>query len=235
MGEILEQDIATSAKILQLVNSAFFGLMERVGSPSQAAALLGLNIVRSLALAFHVFGSWEDRVVSGFDPDRLWEHSLGVAGMAQKIAEAENLSAELREDTRIAGMFHDIGKLILADNLPDSREAIKKLMAEKNLAILGAEREVLGATHAETGGYLLALWGFADNVVNAVAFHHAPCQVPAEGITPAVIIHAANALDYEKRGLVARPGELVDEDYLEAQGLKDRYAVWRSVALGGGK
>lgn len=234
VGEILEQDIAMSAKVLQLVNSAFFGLREHVGSPSQAAALLGLNIVRSLVLAFHVFGSWKDRRVSGFRPDALWEHSLSVGGLARSIAQAENLDAELREDAHIAGMFHDLGRLILADNIPDSCEAIEKLVAEKKIALLDAEREVLGATHAETGAYLLALWGFPDNVVNGVAFHHAPCQIPAKGVTPAIIVHVANALDHEKRGEAATTGQPLDEDCLEAQGVKDRLPRWRSLALASG-
>jgi putative nucleotidyltransferase with HDIG domain len=231
VGETLEKDIGMSAKVLQLVNSAFFGLHEHVARPSQAVALLGVNTVKSLVLAFHVFESWGDRVVAGFDSGRLWEHSLDVAIIARSIAEAEALETGIREDTHIAGMFHDIGKLILADNLPDSCEAIERLILEKGAAPLDAEREVLGATHAETGAYLLALWGFPDNVVHAVAFHHAPCQIPTEGINPAMLVHVANALHYERKGIPVSPAQRIDEECLEAHGLKDHLPKWRQLLL----
>ncbi len=228
IGKVIEQDIAMSAKILQLVNSAFFGLREQVTSPFQAVSLLGVNIIRSLVLAFHVFGAWEDRRGNGFDPHELWRHSLNVAALARRLAQVETFAATAIEEAYVAGMFHDVGKLILAENLPDSWTAIDNLIIGKGFSRLAAERDVLGATHAEAGAYLLALWGFTDSVVKGVAFHHAPGPAaPVDSVPVAALVHVANAWDYETRGVSSEPQHRLDEAALQSLGLAQRLAIWR--------
>ena len=174
VGQIIERDIAMSAKVLQLVNSAFFGLPQHVASPSQAVVLLGLETVKMLVLTTHVFSQFEERKLGGLQINALWRHSLAVAAMAKGIARAEQAPPKSIDHAFMAGMLHDVGKLILAANIPDPYHAALAMAKQKAMPPQDAERMFLGATHAEVGAYLLGLWGLPDSIVIATALHHRP-------------------------------------------------------------
>ena len=118
VGAIIAQDIAMSAKLLQMVNSAFFGLRQRVSSPAQAASLLGLDILKSLVLVVHIFTEQDGLSMEGFSLKALWTHSLSTAILSQDIARQQNIEQKASEDAFIAGLFHDLGKLVLMVNMP---------------------------------------------------------------------------------------------------------------------
>ncbi len=235
IGRIVEKDVAMSAKALQLVNSSFFGLREHVSSPVRAVVLLGASLMKSLVLAVHVFSSVpKDDPLAAF-VRKVWTHSLHVATAAREIALFEKAPPALVEEAYIAGLFHDIGKLAIAMNLPDARGHIEETLAERELADAVAERETLGATHAEAGGYLLALWGFSDAVVEAAVFHHQPSRSgkKAESVFPTLAaVHVANAFDHEKEPARHAPNAAPDTAFLQNAGLADKPAAWRA-AIGG--
>ena len=194
IGQIVSKDVGMAAKILQLVNSAFFGLRHNVSDPAQAASFLGVDTIKALVLSVHVFSQLKFADVDGLCLETLWNHSALAGALAKRISAEEGGSEQLRGDALTAGLLHDSGKLILAANLPDRYSEVLKVVRDDGVPLWEAERKHLGATHAELGAYLLGLWGLPDPIVEAVAFHHAPSRCPVEGLTPLLAVHVANAL-----------------------------------------
>lgn len=230
IGEIISTDIGMSAKILQLVNSAFFGLPRHVSSPAQAASLLGLEIIRGMMLSIHVFSVFKQEKLPAFSLSALWRHSATVGAFARKIGEVEKCGEKMSGDSYIAGLLHDAGKLVLADSLPEQYGRALEIARDKHISLAQAESDTLGLTHAEPGAYVLGLWAFPDPVVEAAAYHHRPAECPGEGFSPLIAVHAANAIDHDLStdSQPNTPARL-DVDYLEHLGLAERLAVWRDA------
>ncbi|GJQ57537.1 MAG: HDOD domain-containing protein [Candidatus Scalindua sp. AMX11] len=180
VGQIISQDISMSAKILQIVNSAFFGLPQKIIDPQQASVYLGLDTLKALVLSIHVFSSCnKNSELLGCSPEDLQKHSIMVGTLAKDIARVQRADAKVAEESLIAGIFHDIGKLILLNMAEECKKIIDYIeMTRCNL--LEAEYAVLKTSHAELGAYLLGVWGIPDNVVEAVAFHHNPSKLHDE-------------------------------------------------------
>ena len=228
IGEIIQRDMGMTAKILQLVNSAFFGLRREVSNLTQAICLIGLETIKTLILSVQIFRSVDQSMLPGISLDTLWHHSIAVGTCAKSIAQAEACKREVTERAFIAGLLHDIGKLLLAVNLPELYKQTLVLAQTEAIAAWEAEQALLNTTHAEVGAYLLGLWGLPDGIVEALAYHHNPCMCPHQAFTPLTAVHVANALIHEMDGVHGgRQTELVDLDYLTAIGLDDRLAVWR--------
>ncbi|MDR4499413.1 MAG: response regulator [Candidatus Scalindua sp.] len=177
IGNIISQDIAMSAKILQIVNSAFFGMPQKIIDPQQASVYLGLDTLKALVLSIHVFSSFkEDSKLLWCSPADLQKHSIMVGNLAKDIARVQMADAKVVEESLIAGMFHDIGKLVML-NIPEECKTIMDYIEKTGCDILEAEYAVIKTSHAELGAYLLGVWGFPDNIVEAVAFHHNPSKL----------------------------------------------------------
>ena len=192
VGDIIGQDIAMSAKILQLVNSPFFGFSKHVASPVQAVTLLGLDTVRDLTLTLHLFRCFEDKKMKALSYPRLWEHSMQTASLAKRITELETDDVDMADQAFIAGLLHDVGKLILAVDFPELYAGFIHKAEEKDLAVPDLERQTFRSTHAELGAYLLSLWGLPHCIVEAVAFHHRPAAANPMVFSPLVAVHVAN-------------------------------------------
>src|SRR5207237_4368608 len=119
VGEIVATDPAMAAKLLQLVNSAFFGVARKISNPAEAVQLLGISTVRSLALSMHAFSSFEQSNRSTFPVQRVWNHSLLTGLAAKKIVQMVNGEAEMADEAFMAGLLHDLGKLMLSSNSPN--------------------------------------------------------------------------------------------------------------------
>ena len=228
VGKKIGSDVAMSAKVLQLVNSSFFGLPHHVASPEHAVSMLGLNVIRPLVLTAKVFSRYQDPEIEGFSLDELTEHSLAVATTARRIAELEKQPAHIADDACIAGMLHDIGKLVFAANLPDRYATVVQTAAETNRPLEEAEREAFGTSHAELGAHLLGLWGLPNPITEAVAFHHHPAEVPSSTFSPLTAVHVADAI-------LKHPGEVEGEEpnwdlgHINAIGAGDRRSIWQSA------
>jgi putative nucleotidyltransferase with HDIG domain len=183
-----------TAKVLQLVNSSFFGLPQHVTYPKHAVSLLGLNIIRPLVLTANAFAQYEDPCIDGFSLEQSIQHSLAVATLAKKIAESGSNDNQLVDDAFIAGMMHDIGKLILAVNKSEEYAESLLIAKSKHLPLWEAEMQVFQTTHAEIGAHLLGLWGLPNPIVEAVAFHHRPSDACSGGFTPLTAVHIADVL-----------------------------------------
>jgi HD-like signal output (HDOD) protein len=227
VGKLIERDLGMSAKILQLVNSAFFGLHRRITSASQAVSLLGLNTVAGLILSSHLFASFDLATTESLALDALWRHSLATAACARAVARAEHGEPKLVEDAFMAGLLHDTGKLVFAANLPHRYGQARALAQEQGVAEWQAEQTELGASHAEVGAYLLGLWGLPASIVEALAFHHRPLAGLDHRFSPLTAVHVANALAHTA-GAAAGAGLQVDHEYLAALGLSHRLADWQA-------
>ena len=198
VADLIAQDVTMTAKILQLVNSAFFSLPQKIVSPHQAAVLLGIDILKGLVLHVHIFSSFQlDPRVKQFSIQGLAKHSLLVGKLARKIVLAETSIRDMEENALIAGLLHDIGKLILLQDPERYNQVIAHSQA-RNCNHYQAEYEILGASHAEVGAYLLDLWGIPEPVIHAIAFHHNPNKSMENNFSVLTAVHVANALACRK-------------------------------------
>jgi HD-like signal output (HDOD) protein len=193
-GKLIASDLGMSAKVLQLVNSSFFGLPVRVGDVSQAVALLGLDVVRPLTLSTGVFRQYEGRDLGGLSLSRLMNHSLNVAVTAKGIATRSKLDRDAADEAFLAGLLHDVGRLILAQADPIRYARVVAIERRDPIAVTEAEQREFGASHGELGGYLLGLWGMPRPIVEAVALHHSPGVALPSGMSPLASVHAAEAI-----------------------------------------
>ena len=226
VGEIIAKDVAMTAKVLQLVNSAFFGIPRRVTDPMQAVTLLGLQTVNGLVLSAGVFSQFEHTELTVFVVDDLINHSLHVASRAKSIAASQGHDDALCNDAFVAGVLHDIGKLVLATNFPKQYGQAISAAKDWGHSLNTVERETFGADHADVGAYILSLWGLPTALIEAVAFHHDPKKSLATGFTPLTAVHVANALCQS-----GNPGGAagVDLEYLEGIGASRRLAQWQAL------
>jgi putative nucleotidyltransferase with HDIG domain len=229
VGAIIEQDLAMSAKVLQLVNSAFFGLRQPVSSPSQAASLLGIQILKSLVLMANVFSQFDALTdTDGFSLKELWRHGLSVGACARNIARIEGMDSDAAEESFVCGLFHDIGKLVLLANMSEEYgRVLKRLEQHPDEPLVDIERDIIGASHAEVGAYLLGIWGFSEGIIEAAAYHHDPSGCRHRDFSALTVVHAANVLDYDLHNL-PRDSEL-DMPYLEAVSKAGRLDQWREI------
>lgn len=231
IGTIIAQDMGMTAKILQLVNSAFFGLSRTLSSPEEAVSILGLERVQALILTVHVFSQFSTAMGgSAFQIDRLWGESMGTGTLARAIALAEKLPPLDVEQAYTAGLLHDVGMLVLASNMAQRYNSVLEAVAKEGLPQSEIEQRELGATHAEVGAYLLGLWGLGDPIVEAVAFHHRPSECVGEIFSPLTAVHVANALHQEssQQATGGSPSQ-IDAVYLEKLHMTHRLPHWREL------
>jgi HD-like signal output (HDOD) protein len=232
VADIIEQDIAMSAKILQLVNSGFFGLAQKVTSLQSAVAYLGTGTIQNLALASDTFRVF---VPDARIPKDFCETMQQSARRVALIARTLPLDHKVRDVTVMAALLHDVGKLVLASKMPDEFCAVLSLMQERGRGQTEAEELLLGTSHAEIGAYLLGLWGINSLAVEAIAHHHHPTRIPHSGFDSSAALYVANLLVHE---LDAHPNDPQGKDLsesdlacLETLGVLQQFPAFRERAL----
>ncbi|MCP9438669.1 MAG: response regulator [Nitrospira sp.] len=232
IGAIIAKDMGMTAKVLQLVNSAYFGLNGAVSTPEQAVNLLGLDTIQALVLTVHVFSQFPKTMEGAlFQIDRLWAESLETGSLARILAKAEKASDREIEQAYTAGLLHDVGILVLVANARDRYEATLRTASEECVPVWEAEQREFGVTHAEVGAYILGLWGLEAPIVEVVAFHHRPADYPGAAFHPLTAVHVADALRWERMA-PASGGQpsTIDLAYVEKLHLADRLPYWRDLA-----
>jgi HD-like signal output (HDOD) protein len=231
VGETIAKDPGMTAKMLQLVNSAFFGLGRQITDPTEAVLQLGLETIKSLVLGIHVFTELEPAKSGPISAEALWRHSLATAGAARRIAQLERQEKRIVEESFTGGLLHDIGRLALLANVPkEYREAFEKAK-QTGRSLVDAEREVFGTSHEEVGGYLLGLWGLPVSLVESAVYHREPSQCFTKVFTPLTAVHVANVLAQEESALpCAASRAQLDQAYLTGLGFWGRVNAWRETA-----
>jgi putative nucleotidyltransferase with HDIG domain len=225
LASILERDPSMCAKVLQVVNSAYFGLPHPIVSVSRAVAHLGIEMMRALVLMAEVFGSDQaPGPAEGFPLKALQQHSLTVARVSKALIQ----DSKLADEALMSGTVHDIGKVVLAYALPNDFRRATRIASEQGRPIHEAEREVFGMSHAEVGAYLLLVWGMPLSIVDAVAHHHTPNAARGESLEILTAIHVADALVHELDP-AERPGSRLQMEYLVRVGAVSRLPEWRAI------
>ncbi len=228
VAELVARDISLTARVLKLVNSAFFGLRQQVSSLNEAVNYLGLDTLKALVLSINAFAQFETKALAGFSLESLWNHSLLTAGCAKLIAEMETGNGRLVDEAFVAAMLHDTGKLVLAANFGADYAVAMAAAGHTPDGALAAEEGAFGSTHADLGGYLFSLWGLPGAIVDAVTWHHDPLGSPEEGFGPLACVHAANAWTHQ--GDETGGGRLKRE-YYEKLELADRIPEWHRACV----
>ncbi len=171
LSRTLEKDPAITAKILKLVNSAFFGLPARIGSISEAVLLLGFNSVRNAVISASIIQAFSGTTcLKDFNITDFWRHSLSVAMVAKALAEKSRFKTA--DECFLAGLLHDIGKIVLSQFFPDLFRAVWQYAHQNNLTFHAAEQAKEMLLHADIGGYLAGKWQFPHELVEAITLHH---------------------------------------------------------------
>jgi len=234
IGRIIEEDVAMTTKILQLVNSAFFGIANPVVSIEQAVSLLGLDILGTLVLAHGIFSQHEVLDKSGFDVEALRNFSIRCAASAKIVAEEQEMSSTAIDEAFLAGMLHDVGKLVLASELPNAYAEVLRRAGGQDVCADEIELEVLGATHGQVGAYLIGLWGLPDAIVEAVAYHEIPSQSHSTVFDTCGVVHVASKLTLDPGATdPANPSLRVDMNYLRDVAVVDRWCDWQTACQHG--
>jgi HD-like signal output (HDOD) protein/CheY-like chemotaxis protein len=197
VARIISQDMGMCAKMLQLVNSAFFGLPCRVSSPAQAVSLLGLDNVKALVLSIGIFSQLDPGLLC--DMSSLWEHSFKTAMYAKAISTAQGADwadSKAGDSAFTAGLLHDIGKLVLACSMPGKYQLVLLKLDSRGGDASSLEQEIFGCTHGQIGAYLMGLWGLPDMIVETVGWHHIPAQLRPIAFCPLLAVHAANRFQH---------------------------------------
>lgn len=228
VAAIIERDVAMCARVLQIVNSAFFGLAHRVSSALEGVQYLGINTLKTLVLSVEVFSACDERSPLKASCEQLQADALLTASLARRIAP----HSKMAEDAFTAALLHDIGLLIMLRRLPERMEAAIAVARESGKPLHVAEKELFGVTHAEIGAYLVGLWGLPYPIVEAIAHHHEPGRVPRDPMDLLDVVFLAQFLAGECHPLTgdSQPIAACDLARLEALGIADRLDQWRSLA-----
>lgn len=227
LAGIVERDPAMTVKVLQIVNSGYFGLPQRITSIRHAAGYLGTELLKALALTAHAFGTTEVPSIEGFSLERLQRSSLQSARLAKKIT----TTVSDANDAFTAAMVHDIGQIVLSVGVPKIFAKALRCAREQKRPAHIFEREMLGVSHAEVGAYLLGFWGLPLSIVEAVAYHNTPGLLPEGPCQVLAAVHIADALLSGELPKGATPtSELLDLDFVARAGFSDRMEEFAKMA-----
>jgi len=235
IAKIIAKDPGMSIKILQLVNSAFFGLGHKISNINNAVVIIGLETVKAMVLSIDIFSQFEQRKIkaSNFSIQVLQKHSFEIAELASYLAELENAPKSVIDDCYLAGLVHDVGIMILEQNFSEKYINVFNLI-EQGMDSQTAERQVFGTTHSAVGAYLLGIWGLPDIIVEAVAFHHEPSQSNCNEFCPLVAVYAANMLlDMHTSSSNDKAIETskLDRNFLKQAGVLKSWESWKEKWL----
>lgn len=227
IARVVQSDPAMSAKVLQLVNSAYFGVAQRISSIPHAVSYLGIALLKGLALTTHVFATMEGKRIPGFSLEEFQAHSVATGQLARRF-----LSDPKRaEEALTAALVHDIGKVVMALSVPAQFSAAARKARAGGIPAHKVEMEMIGITHAEVGGYLLSAWGLPFTVVEAVAYHHDPSAVTEGPLDVLAAVHVAEALLDASVEMYGPPSRTpLDMKFLERSGFITELPKWRAAA-----
>jgi HD-like signal output (HDOD) protein len=219
IASVIKQDAGISAKLLQLVNSAFFRLSRPLSRIEEVVSYLGLEAINRLVLAGELFdGRGEQPEVRQLLYD-LQRHSVVAATIASQLMTEKRQ----QEDAFVAALLHDVGHMLFAVHLPEQHRTAVQLAESRHESLHAAELALFGVSHAEVGGYLLGIWGLPYFIVEAVANHHEPSRVGESTFGVLGAVHVGNVLAHVLLNDVNRQP---DWQYLEQVGLTDAWPVW---------
>jgi putative nucleotidyltransferase with HDIG domain len=171
VADIIELDQAMSSKVLHIVNCAFYGFRSKISSIPHAVMILGFNTVKNAIISVSILDVFAIKEkFQGFDVKNYWGHSIAVAVISKHLAEKSRIAPP--EDAFVAGLLHDMGKLIMMQHFKEDFGLVWQTQQKDGLSFYDAEHAVLPVDHAQIGAYLAKRWQFPDPLIEAIASHH---------------------------------------------------------------
>jgi HD-like signal output (HDOD) protein/CheY-like chemotaxis protein len=200
--ELIERDPGLAARVAQLGSSSFFRVPRAVSGLSGIVSYLGVDIIKTLVLTVEIVGVFATKtIIPGFSIDAFQTHSVTVAHIARRMLER----GDRAEEAFLAGILHDVGRLVLASRCPALLTKAIATSRETGTPLHAAEKAVLGVTHADIGGYLLGTWGLPLEIVDAVLSHHEAEPKPTANLTLSRAVFIANTLAHDPDADVGAP------------------------------
>ncbi|HXX93190.1 MAG TPA: HDOD domain-containing protein [Planctomycetota bacterium] len=192
VAQVISSDPALTSKVLRVVNSSFYGFPNRITTITHAIVILGFNTIKSIVLSSTIFDVFRRTVKPGdFDRTEFWKHSIGCGAAAKVIG--RRLNYPMLEELFIAGLLHDVGKIVLDQFIPDKFVEVLNLVRSRDILIAEAEAQILGATHADVGAWLFEKWNLSKGLVETTRCHHNPA-LASDSPKFAEIIHVSDIL-----------------------------------------
>jgi len=192
IAQVISSDPALTSKTLRVVNSSFYGFPNRITTITHAIVILGFNTIKSIVLSSTIFDVFRRTVKPGdFDRTEFWKHSIGCGAAAKVIG--RRLNYPMLEELFIAGLLHDVGKIVMDQFLPDKFVEVLNLVRSRDILIVEAEAQILGATHADVGAWLFEKWNLSKGLVETTRCHHNPA-LASDSQKFAEIIHVSDIL-----------------------------------------
>jgi putative nucleotidyltransferase with HDIG domain len=222
--------MAMTAKLLQIVNSAAYGMRTQISEPKQAVLLLGLDTIQALVLSLGIFSAFDSHLLGPGQTERLWKHSVSVSHFSKVIAKSQGINGHDLDPFNSAGLLHDIGKLIMASAGPGEYRRICDIATTTGTCLDVVELREFGCTHAEVGAYLLGIWGLPAAIVEATAWNHRPLDSPIAEFSPLAAVHVASAFDAK-----LHPDQFmdsgIDRAFLQRIGLAEKEDNWMQLCI----
>ena len=196
--DIIGVDQALTMKVLKIVNSAYYGFRQRISTLERAVVILGFNNVKNLALSASIFDTMGGEGEGAFDRNKFWEHSIGCGVTTKALAKKLRHDPKSLEESFTAGLLHDIGKVVLDKYVHDEFDEVVRTAEQKDMLIMDAEREVLGADHTDMGHWLAVKWGLPNSLKEVISFHHSP-EAAKEAKELTGLVHFANIMTRRKK------------------------------------
>ena len=238
IAEVVTRDPAATVRLLQVVNSAALALRRKISDPTEAITQLGLDTVRSIVLCVQVFKPRDHPQPAGFSLDALWAHSLSVGTLARELVLRMTRDSRAASDAFAAGLLHDVGRIVLAVNLPQEYSSAVASARQHHRPLDQEEIAQFGATHAQVGAYLLGLWGMPAHLLEATALHHTPNATLTREFGGLTAVHIADVLAHETEAALREKTEedlalpQLDAAYLTALNLPTTVAEFRQIVAG---
>ncbi|MDH5484460.1 MAG: HDOD domain-containing protein [Gammaproteobacteria bacterium] len=207
LGDVIGHDPSLTARILRIVNSAYYSLVVKVELVSRAVSVIGEDDLRNLVLATSAIDTFKRIPNQLVDIDIFWRHSVHTGIISRLISKQCNILHG--ERLFVAGMLHDIGKLVMYFKEPELSQQVLLQAGDDDGILFHAEKDIIGFTHADVGAALIESWQLADTLRDVVAYHHNPLQAKKYPMETA-IVHIANCIVNS-----IGPDTIVDEHLLD--------------------
>lgn len=223
VAQVVSADPAVAANVLRIVNSAHYGLQARVSSVRLAVSMMGFATTKKVALKAAVFSAFAERRAGDrhFDPAMFWRHAIYTGVAARTLATASPVFSTMHpEDAYIAGLLHDIGKIILMDKAGPAYTSMLRAAAARGCPEVDVEQDEFGFTHADVGSVLAIKWSLPEDLAIAIRSHHAPSRDPLHRSLSA-LVHVADRLAWcaDQPSTLDTPQAAFDEGVYEHLGL----------------
>ena len=201
IAKIVERDPSLTANILRVANSPYYGARQKIASLKLSLAILGLNEIINIVTGISIVRLFPtSRKGGSFDRAKFWQHSFGCASASRMLA--SSLQVDTQGVEFVAGLLHDLGKLILDQYFHTKLREVKKLQDKDGISLLEAEIQVVGVDHATLGSWLAKRWDLPASLVESIAYHHRPLDVlalapPSREPALTAIVHLADILAHE--------------------------------------